>query len=224
MARFSRLQVLNTMHNIGIIPLFYHSDVNKARDVIKACYAGGARVIEFYNRGDRAWNVFNELLPMVEQEMNGLILGIGSVVDPATAAMYISSGANFVVSPVLVPEIARLCNRRKIAYLPGCGSASEISQAEEMGCEFIKLFPANCLGGPEFIKAIKGPMPWTSIVPTGGVKATKENISEWVKAGAVCVGMGGDLLGSEIIKAGDYQAIQKKVENCLGWYKEARGQ
>jgi 2-dehydro-3-deoxyphosphogluconate aldolase/(4S)-4-hydroxy-2-oxoglutarate aldolase len=223
MARFSRLQVLNTMHDIGVIPLFYHNDVNKAKEVIKACYSGGSRVIEFYNRGDRAWNVFNSLLPLIEQEMPDLILGIGSVVDVSTAAMYISSGANFVVSPVLVPEIARMCNRHKVAYLPGCGSASEISQAEELGCEFVKLFPANCLGGADFIKALKGPMPWTSIMPTGGVKATKDNITEWIKAGAVCLGMGGDLISPELIKNEDYQTIQKKVENVMVWFREARG-
>jgi len=222
MARFSRLQVLNAMYDTGLVPLFYNSDVSRSKEVIKACYAGGARVIEFTNRGDRAWSVFNSLLPLIEQELPDVILGIGSVIDAPTAAIYISSGANFVVSPVFVPETARVCNRHKVAYLPGCGTASEISQAEELGCEFVKVFPANCLGGPDFIKAIKAPMPWTSIMPTGGVRATRESVTEWVKAGAACLGMGGDLISPDTVKKGDYQTIRKNVENVLDWIQQAR--
>ena len=222
MARFSRLQVLNAMYDTGLVPLFYNDDVSRSKELIEACYAGGARVIEFTNRGDRAWSVFDSLLPLVEQELPGAILGIGSVIDAPTAAMYISCGANFVVSPVLVPETARICNRHKVAYVPGCGTASEISQAEELGCELVKVFPANCLGGPDFIKSIKGPMPWTSIMPTGGVRAAKESVAEWVKAGAACLGMGGDLIRPEIVKTGDYQTIKKNVENILDWIQEAR--
>lgn len=222
MARFSRLQVLNAIYDTGLVPLFYNGDVSKSKEVIKACYDGGARAIEFTNRGDRAWSVFNALLPLVEQELPDVILGVGTVIDAPTAAMYIASGANFVVSPVLVPETARICNRHKVAYVPGCGTASEISQAEELGCEIVKVFPANCLGGPDFIKSIKAPMPWISIMPTGGVRATKESITEWVKAGVACVGMGGDLIRPESVKAGDYKTITKNIENVLGWLKEAR--
>jgi 2-dehydro-3-deoxyphosphogluconate aldolase/(4S)-4-hydroxy-2-oxoglutarate aldolase len=222
-ASFRRLHVLNAMYDTGVVPLFYNSDVSKSKEVIKACYAGGAKVIEFYNRGDRAWSVFTSLLSFVEQEMPGVILGIGSVIDASMAMMYISSGANFVVSPVLVPEIARVCNRHKVAYLPGCGTVSEIFQAEELGCEIVKVFPANCLGGADFIKAIKGPMPWTSIMPTGGVRATRESVTEWVKAGAACLGMGGDLIRQDLVTAGDYKTIRKNVENVLAWFQEASG-
>lgn len=222
MARFSRLKVLNAMCDTGLIPLFYNSDIEKAKEVIKACYYGGARVIEFYNRGDRAWNVFNSLLPIIEDEMPDLILGAGSVIDAPTAAMYISSGANFIVSPLLSAETAGVCNRHKVAYLPGCGSISEISQAEELGCEIVKLFPASCLGGPDFIKSIKGPMPWTSIMPTGGVRASEEAVTAWIKAGAACLGMGGDLISPDLVKAGDYQTIRENVENVFDWIQKAR--
>ncbi len=221
MARFTRMQVLNTMYETGLVPIFYHGDLNIAKEVIKACVAGGARIIEFTNRGDRAWNVFTALIGFLEQEAPDVIMGIGSVIDAPTAAMYIASGANFVVSPVLVPETARVCNRHKIAYLPGCGTLSEISQAEELGCEIVKIFPGDCVGGPEFIKAIKGPMPWTSLLPTGGV--SMDNAQEWIKAGAACLGMGSQLIRKEWVSKGNFDAIRENVAAALKLIREARG-
>lgn len=222
MARFSRMTVLNTMYETGLVPIFYHGDLNAAKEVIKACVAAGARIVEFTNRGDRAWNVFTALITFLEQEAPDVIMGAGTVIDAPTAAMYIASGANFIVSPVLVPETARLCNRRKVAYLPGCGSLNEISEAEELGCEIVKIFPGGAVGGPEFIKAIKGPMPWTSLLPTGGVQATQESIAAWIKAGAACLGMGSDLIRKDLIAAGSYAGITENVKNVLGWIQEAR--
>ncbi len=221
MARFTRMQVLNTMYDTGLVPIFYHSDLNVSKQVIKACVAGGARIIEFTNRGDRAWNVFTALISFLEQEAPDVIMGIGSVIDAPTAAMYIASGANFVVSPVLAPETARVCNRHKVAYLPGCGTLGEISQAEELGCEIVKIFPGDCVGGPEFVKAIKGPMPWTSLLPTGGV--SMDNAQEWIKAGAACLGMGSQLIRKESVKAGDYAQISENVQAVLQLIQEARG-
>jgi 2-dehydro-3-deoxyphosphogluconate aldolase/(4S)-4-hydroxy-2-oxoglutarate aldolase len=222
MARFSRLKVLNTIVDTGLVPVFYNADVKVAKKVVKACADGGAKVVEFTNRGDFAPEVFKQLSQYVSQEAPEIILGVGSVIDAPTAAMYIAYGANFVVGPVLNEEVARLCNRRKIAYSPGCGSASEISYAEELGVEIVKIFPGSSVGGPDFVKAVLGPCPWTRIMPTGGVDATEESIKGWFKAGVACVGMGSKLIRKDLVAAGNWAAITTKVRQVLDWIKEAR--
>jgi 2-dehydro-3-deoxyphosphogluconate aldolase/(4S)-4-hydroxy-2-oxoglutarate aldolase len=222
MARFSRLEVVSTMLELGLVPVFYNKDAEVAKHVVGACAAGGARVVEFTNRGDFAWQVFAEVSQHFSRTDPAVILGVGSVIDAPTAAMYIANGANFVVGPLLNPEIARLCNRRKIAYVPGCGSVTEISQAEELGVEIVKVFPGSSVGGPGFVKAITGPCPWTRIMPTGGVDATEESIKEWFRAGAACVGMGSKLIRKDLVAAGGWGEITAKVRQVLAWIKEAR--
>ena len=224
MARFDRMTVLSAMLETGLVPVFYNGDIEVAKRIVAACDKGGARIVEFTNRGDRAWNVFTELITWAEDAHPNIILGVGSVVDMPTAALYISSGTNFVVGPILNPEIARLCNRRKVAYSPGCGTASEISEAEELGVEIVKVFPGGLVGGPPFIKAVRGPAPWTRIMPTGGVDATEESVKGWIEAGASCLGMGSKLVRKDLVAAGDYDAITEKVSNVLGWIQEARGE
>ena len=224
MARFSRLEVLNEIVRLGVVPVFYHADLEVARNVVAACAAGGARVVEFTNRGDNAYRIFSDLVLHFAQADPSVILGVGSVIDPATAALYISSGANFVVGPILNPEVARVCNRRKVAYSPGCGSATEISEAEELGVEIVKVFPGDSVGGPGFVKAILGPTPWTRIMPTGGVEATRESISAWFKAGVAAVGIGSSLVRKDLVDKGDYAAITAATAQVLGWIREARGQ
>ena len=222
MARFTRLEVLNTIVETGLVPVFYNSDVAVAKRIAAALAAGGARVIEFTNRGDFAPWVFKELSEYLAKTTPKLILGVGSVIDAPTAALYIASGANFVVGPVLNPEVARLCNRRKIAYSPGCGSATEISEAEELGVEIVKVFPGDSVGGPEFVKAILGPCPWTRIMPTGGVETTKESINAWFKAGIAAAGIGSNLVKKEWVAAGNYEAITTKTAEVLAWIRETR--
>ncbi len=222
MARFSRLEVLNTILELGLVPVFYHEDVGVAQEVVAACAAGGARVVEFTNRGDFASQVFGRVSQYFTQADPEVILGVGSVIDAPTAAMYIAHGASFVVGPLLNPEIARLCNRRKIAYMPGCGSVTEISQAEELGAEIVKVFPGSSVGGPGFVKAVLGPCPWTRIMPTGGVDATEENIKGWFRAGAACVGMGSKLISKDLVATGNWAEITARVRQVLAWIKEAR--
>jgi 2-dehydro-3-deoxyphosphogluconate aldolase / (4S)-4-hydroxy-2-oxoglutarate aldolase len=222
MARFTRLEVLNRMIDIGVVPVFYNDDVEAAKRIVAACSEGGAKLVEFTNRGDLAFHVFAELVRHFAKADPTVILGVGSVVDAPTAALYISSGANFVVGPILNPEVARLCNRRKIAYSPGCGSASEISEAEELGVEICKVFPGAEVGGPAFVKAILGPMPWTRIMPTGGVQATEESVTAWVKAGVACLGMGSDLVHKDLVASGDFAGISSRVSQVISWVQKAR--
>lgn len=223
MARFSRLEVLNAIVDTGLVPVFYHKDVEVAKQVAVACAAGGARAFEFTNRGDFALQVFTELSQHLARHDPKVILGVGSVIEAPTAAMYIASGAGFVVGPILNPEVARLCNRRKIAYSPGCGSASEISEAEELGVEIVKVFPGDSIGGPAFVKSILGPCPWTRIMPTGGVEATQESMTAWFKAGVTAVGIGTNLIKKEWIEAGNYDAITAKTADLLAWIRQVRG-
>ena len=224
MARFDRLTVLNAVFEAGLVPVFYNGDLEVAQQIVAACAEGGAKVVEFTNRGDRAWNVFAQLAEWAETAQPDVILGVGSVIDAPTAALYIGSGANFVVGPVLNPEVAHLCNRRKIAYMPGCGSASEISEAEALGVEIVKVFPGSQVGGPSFVKAILGPMPWTRIMPTGGVDATEESIRAWFGAGVACVGIGSKLVAKDLVASRDYGSISKRVALVLTWINQVRSE
>lgn len=203
------------------MPLFYASKIETAKEVVKAIYAGGGRMLEFTNRGDFAHEVFGELVKYCAEELEGMILGVGSVVDPGTASLYMQLGANFVVSPSLVPEVGKACNRRKIAWMPGCGTLSEIGQAEELGCEIVKLFPGSVYG-PGFIKAIKGPHPWTSIMPTGGVSPDVSNLTSWFQAGAHCVGMGSQLFKKNAEGEFDLDGIRNLVESTLASIQRIR--
>ncbi len=224
MARFDRLTVYNTMIDLGLVPLFYNGDVETAKKIVQALADGGARVVEFTNRGDQAMEVFKELVPYFAEAAPEVILGVGSVADMPTAGIAIAYGANFVVGPMLNPEVAKVCNRRKIGYMPGCGTASEISAAEELGVEIVKVFPGTQVGGPGFIKAITSPMPWTKIMPTGGVRATEENIKGWIGAGAVCVGMGSKMVRKDWVAAGEFEKISENAVQVLQWIQEARAE
>lgn len=222
MARFTRLQVYDAMLSTGLVPLFYHDDPGIAQEILKAVSVGGARVLEFTNRGEKALSVFSQLNSFIETSQLPIILGVGSVIDAPTAALYIAHGANFIVGPLFNPEVARLCNRRKIAYLPGCGTVAEISTAEEAGVEIVKVFPGETLGGPAFIKAVLGPMPWSRLMPTGGVEATRESVQSWIKAGACCVGLGSGLVRKDWVAARNFHAIQETAAFILQWIAEAR--
>ena len=220
--RFTKIQVLTAISQIGMVPVFYHADAEVAKDVVKACYEGGVRAFEFTNRGDFAHEVFAELVKFAAKECPEMIMGVGSIVDAPTAALYIQLGANFVVGPLLNPDVAKVCNRRCVPYSPGCGSVSEVGFAQELGCDLCKVFPAGNVGGPSFVKNIKGPMPWTMLMVTGGVEPEKENLTAWFKAGVTCVGMGSNLFPAEIIKTKDWPAIISKCKEVFSYIQEAK--
>ncbi|EAR01857.1 bifunctional 4-hydroxy-2-oxoglutarate aldolase/2-dehydro-3-deoxy-phosphogluconate aldolase [Maribacter sp. HTCC2170] len=222
MAQYSRIEVAQVMKETGMIPLFYHPDVELGKEVLKACYKGGARLMEFTARGDFAFEVFAELNKFAISELPGMIMGVGSITDAGAASMFMQMGANFVVTPSLREDIAIVCNRRKVLWSPGCGSLTEINRAEELGCEIIKLFPGD-IYGPGFVKGIKGPQPWTSIMPTGGVSTEESNLKGWFNAGVTCVGMGSKLISKEILKNKDYNQLEEKVKDTLALIAKLRG-
>jgi 2-dehydro-3-deoxyphosphogluconate aldolase/(4S)-4-hydroxy-2-oxoglutarate aldolase len=222
MSRFTRIEVALKLKESGIVPVFYNSNPETAIKIIEACYKGGFRVMEFTNRGDFAHEVFATLNKYAAKEMPDLILGVGSILEEVTAGLYIQLGAGFIVSPMLNPPIARICNRRKIMWMPGCGSVSEISQAEELGAEVVKIYPGSQVGGPKFISAVKGPMPWSNMMPTGGVEPTEENLRAWFQAGVYCVGIGSNLITSEIVKAGNFAKLEEDSRNLLSTLEKIR--
>lgn len=224
MSKKLRLEVLNTIVSQGLVPVFYHTDAATVKAVVAACHAGGARLFEFTNRGDHAPFVFQEVSAWAAKEYPDLILGAGSVVDAPTAALYVAAGAAFIVGPNLNPEVARFCNRRKIAYSPGCATPSEIAQAEELGVEIVKIFPGETVGGPQFVRSVLAPCPWTRIMPTGGVDPTAENINAWFGAGVTAVGIGSKLITKGAIQSGDWAAISRTVAETLALIAAARRQ
>ncbi len=221
MAQYSRIEVASVMKQTGMVPLFYHSDITLGKQVLKACYDGGSRLMEFTARGDFAFEVFSELNKYALKELPGTIMGVGSITDAAAASLFMQMGANFIVTPSLREDIAVVCNRRKVLWSPGCGSLTEINKAEEMGCEIIKLFPGSTYG-PGFVKAIRGPQPWTSIMPTGGVSTEESNLKAWFDAGVTCVGMGSQLISKQILSDKDFDGLEKKVRETLSLIQKLR--
>ncbi|MGA0560719.1 bifunctional 4-hydroxy-2-oxoglutarate aldolase/2-dehydro-3-deoxy-phosphogluconate aldolase [Larkinella sp. VNQ87] len=221
MARFSRLEVYQTIWRVPVVPVFYHADLEVCREVLGACYRGGIRAFEFTNRGDFAHELFSELAKVAAREFPELILGAGTLVEASTAALYIQSGANFIVGPSYHESIARTCNRRKVAYMPGCATLTEISAAEELGVEVVKVFPGDTLG-PGFVKAVKGPMPWTSMMVTGGVEPTRESLSRWFGAGVTAVGIGSQLFPKDVLNNRQFDQIEAKAREVLSHIEELR--
>ncbi len=210
-----RMAVLAAMMDQAIIPVFYDPDLEVCRNVIQACANGGAKCVEFTNRGDFAASVFLDLARHFAVADPSVILGVGSVVDAPTAGLYVANGAKFVVGPLLNAEVARFCNRRGIPYSPGCGSATEIGDAQELGCEIVKVFPGASVGGPDFVRSVMGPMPWTRIMPTGGVEPTEASLRQWFGAGIVACGVGSNLITKDLLRAKNYAGIEAKVREAI---------
>lgn len=223
LAKLPKHELIYKIIEVGLVPVFYHEDVNTAKKVAEACANGGSRILEFTNRGARACQIFAELVKWRDIERPDIILGAGTVLDPGTATLYINLGADFIVGPNFNPEVAKLCNRRNVPYIPGCNTSSEIAAAEEIGADIIKVFPAEILT-PKFIKNLLGPCPWLNLMPSGGIDPSKEHVEQWIKAGAKVLNIGSNLLKKDLIEAGDFEAIMKNIENCLRYIKEARGE
>ena len=209
------------MKQTGLIPVFYNSDLEVSKNIVKACYDGGIRAFEFTNRGEFAHEVFGELVKYAAKECPEMIMGIGSIVDAPTAALFIQLGANFIVGPLFNPDVAKVANRRLIPYTPGCGSVTEVGMAQEMGCDLCKVFPGDVLG-TGFIKGLKAPMPWSDLMVTGGVKPEEGNLKGWFDAGATCVGMGSNLFPAELIKNKNWKEITKLCSDALAIIQKVR--
>jgi 2-dehydro-3-deoxyphosphogluconate aldolase/(4S)-4-hydroxy-2-oxoglutarate aldolase len=222
MAKFQRIEVYNAIIKQGLVPLYYHPDIKVMTQVVAAVFEGGSRVFEFTNRGEGAHKVFEQLLEHCREKFPQLILGVGSVIDPGTGSLFISSGADFIVGSVFNYELGKLCNRLKIGYIPGCGTATEISTAEESGVEIVKVFPGSTVGGPKFVKSILAPTPWSMIMPTGGVTADIENLKAWFDAGVIAVGMGSALFQKGKILTGEYDEVRDLIKTVLKWIDEIR--
>lgn len=221
MAKFDKLAVMQKIAAAPMVPVFYHKDAQVACSVVKACYDGGVRAFEFTNRGDFAHEVFAQVVKFAAAECPEMAIGVGSVVEPATAALYMQLGACFVVGPLFNAEVARTCNRRGVPYTPGCGTVSEVGAAQEVGCDLCKVFPGDVLG-PKFVKGLLAPMPWSKLMVTGGVEPTEENLTAWFKAGVFCVGMGSKLFPKDRVAAGDWQYVTDKCREALTIIEKAK--
>lgn len=224
MARLTRMQILNHMYRgAGIVPVFYHRDPEVVCSVAQACYDGGLRIIEVANRGPGAIEAFQALEIYCKKHLPEMITGVGSIVDKASAAIFVNYGANFVVGPCMCEQVARLCNRHKIVYVPGCGSVTEILYACELGCELVKSFPGMELGGPNFIKAVRGPCPWVNFLPSGGVDITRESLSKWFGSGGVAsVVIGEKLLPKALIEKREYGQLTERITEVVEIVKQVR--
>jgi len=219
--RFNKIQVLTAMKQTGLIPVFYNNDTEVSKKIVKACYDGGIRAFEFTNRGEFAHEVFGEVVKYAAKECPEMIMGIGSIVDAPTAALFIQLGANFIVGPLFNPEVAKVANRRLIPYSPGCGTVSEVGFAQEMGCDLCKVFPGDVLGAA-FVKGLKAPMPWSNLMVTGGVKPEEANLKAWFDAGVTCVGMGSNLFPAEMIQNENWNGITDLCSDALEIIKKVR--
>lgn len=198
----------------GILPLYFNSSEEISLEVLKAIYGAGIRAVEYTNRGDAALSNFRKMVALRNDSMPGLLLGVGTIKNRQHADDYLASGADFLVSPGFVPEVAAQCVANDIFYAPGCMTPSEIIAAENAGIGFIKLFPGNILG-TEFLTTIKDIFPKLLFMPTGGVDTTRESIESWYKAGVCAVGMGSKLISKKLMEAKDYSAITTETKKVL---------
>ena len=217
-------QISDAIIKQGMLPLYFNSSEEVTLDVLKAIYRAGVKAVEYTNRGDAALANFKKMVALRNAEMPGLLLGVGTIKNMQHAKDYMAAGADFLVSPGFVPDVATYCASNDIFYAPGCMTPSEIIAAENTGIKFIKLFPGNMLG-PEFLTTIKDIFPKLLFMPTGGVDTTKENIEGWFKAGVCAVGMGSKLISKKLMEAKDYGTIEsetKKVLELIGSIKPAK--
>jgi len=207
-------QIADAVVTQGMLPLYFNSSDEVSLDVLKAIYRAGVKAVEYTNRGDAALANFKKMVALRNAEMPGLLLGVGTIKNMQHATDYMAAGADFLVSPGFVPDVAAYCVSNDIFYAPGCMTPTEIIAAENAGIKFIKLFPGNMLG-PDFLSGIKDIFPKLLFMPTGGVDTTKENIEGWYKAGVCAVGMGSKLISKKLMEAKDYATIESETKKVL---------
>ena len=220
MSRYASDEILDLMEKTGLIPVFNHHDQETAVEVMINAYEAGIRVFEFTNRGSNSAEVFAHLV-QVAQGLEGLVLGIGTIWSAEDADHFLELGAQFIVSPGLIPEIGREMNERQVLWIPGCGTITEVASAIALGAEVVKIFPGNVLGA-DFVKAVKSVLPDVKIMPTGGVKPTAENLSKWFAAGVLCVGMGSQLFSKNLIASGNFSELQNEISDALSLVRSVR--
>ena len=218
--KFSKQQIVGAMKGAGIVPLFTHDDPDDAQQVLEAAYRGGIRVFEFTNRRENSFEVFKHLIS-ISKKYPDLMLGIGTIMDGPTTKKFIDAGANFIISPILKVEMAKICDEQNVPWIPGCATLTEIVTAKDNGAEIIKLFPASMLG-PGFVSSIMPVVPGLKLMITGGVEPNEKSLTEWFKAGATCVGMGSQLFTKEILTQKNWSLLQQRVEECLSIAKKVK--
>lgn len=218
---YTKEQIVSVMRDTGVVPLFTHDNADEALEVVAAAYRGGVRAFEFTNRRPNSFEIFSHLV-RERNKFPDLMLGIGTIMDAATTKKFIDAGADFIISPIMRPEMAEVCNSHNISWIPGCATLTEIVNARDLGAAVIKVFPGSSLG-PNFVSAIMPVVPDLKLMITGGVEPSRENLTAWFKAGAMCVGMGSQLFTKDIIQNRDWQALSDKVAHALALVSEIRG-
>ncbi len=213
--KFTKEQLYAKLSEVPIMPLFNHPDLAVSKAVVKACYDGGIKVFEYTNRGEGAALIFAELVKYIRQELPDMAIGIGTVFSAEEAEYFVSLDTDFIVQPCLNPAVGEVCHKHKIAWMPGVMTITEIYQAQQLGADIIKIFPANVLG-TAFIKALKAPMPHAKVMVTGGVEPNEQNLKGWFSAGVTAVGMGSQLFPKDVLTSGNFEQITKVVKGCVG--------
>ncbi len=206
----------------GALPLMSHADPDTCIMLLRASYQAGARIIEFACRYDNAEKVFERIVQYAEKELPGLVVGVGTIIRKPEAEKYIAMGASFIVAPIIDEQVGEYCVDKNIFWCPGAATLTEIVHAHELGAGLVKIFPAETLGGPAFLRAIKAPCPWIKVMPTGGVTVSESNLRDWFEAGADCVGIGSALFSKQIVSAANEEQIKERVEDLLSTISRIR--
>lgn len=217
---FSKEEIVKVMRDTGVVPLFTHDNAAEAQQVVEAAYRGGVRAFEFTNRRQNSFEIFTHLVNE-RKKFPDLILGIGTVMDATMTKKFIDAGADFIISPILKLEMAEVCRKHNIPWIPGCATLTEIVTARDNDAAVIKVFPGSVLG-PGFVSSILPVVPDLRLMITGGVEPTRENLSAWFRAGAMCVGMGSQLFTKDILQNKDWNLLTERVRQALALVKEIR--
>lgn len=214
-------KALNLIIEQGILPLFFHPDANTSVQLLKAMYRAGIRVIEYTNRGETAWQNFIQLKKVADKELPGLLLGVGTIKNKIAATEFINEGADFIICPGVIKEVANITHNNDLLWIPGCMTATEIIHAEDFGATLIKLFPGNLLS-PSYVTAVKEIFPGLLFMPSGGVELSEESIGAWFASGASAVAMGSKLFARDLVPADDYTTIELAAKNALAFVHTVR--